>query len=457
MPTPTTHGPPRLPPGPAMPPLIQAIHLALRPAAFLDSCARRYGDCFTIGVPGMARQVVFSHPDAIREIFADDGDALQAGRANVILKPVLGSFSLLVLDGPRHRRDRRLLLPPLHGERMRSFAEDIRSTADRAIDRWPLGVPFPLHREMQAITLEVIFRVVFGLGDDGRFSELRARLIELIAVASNAVWLMPWMQHAGGGWLPWGRILRLQGEIRRLLGAEIARRRAADSDAGADVLSMLLQARDEDGTALTDDELCDEMVTLLVAGHETTATALAWAVHHILAHPPVHAAIAAELTAARHQGLAYDARLAQLTFLDATIKETLRLNPIIPEVGRQLDRPMRIGGRDLPAGVVAAASIYLAHRRPESWPDPDCFSPERFIGRRPSPEEFLPFGGGIRRCVGTAFALYEMRCVLARVLERATLVPAPGYRARIVRRSVTLAPSAGMPVVVTRRSDACTS
>jgi cytochrome P450 len=207
---------------------------------------------------------------------------------------------------------------------------------------------------------------------------------------------------------------------------------------------MLIEARDEHGEGMTDQELRDELVTLLVAGHETTATALAWAFHRILEHPDVLVRLRAEL----RQGAGDPARLE---YLDATVKETLRLNPIVPLVGRRLDRPMRIGGHDLPAGVIAAPCIYLAHRRTERWPEPERFDPERFLGARPTPYEFLPFGGGVRRCLGMAFALYEMKVVIATVLSRVELGLAPGYHVRVVRRNVTLAPSEGMPVVLERR------
>ena len=233
---------------------------------------------------------------------------------------------------------------------------------------------------------------------------------------------------------------------RRSRGAALPARRLRD-----DVLSMLVAARDGDGNPMPDDDLRDQMVTLLFAGHETTATALAWAFYRILQRPDVLAAIRAEHRRVVGSGPFRAEHVARLDYLDATVKEALRLDPIIPDVGRRLTRPMQIGGWELPAGVVAAPSIYLAHRRPDRWPDPQRFRPDRFLGARPGPYEFLPFGGGVRRCLGMAFALYEMKVVLARVLSRIELRLAPGYRARPERRSVTLAPSRGMPVVVAAR------
>src|SRR5213592_1154157 len=229
-------------------------------------------------------------------------------------------------------------------------------------------------------------------------------------------------------------------------------RGAAGAGEGDDVLSMLVAARDDDGQAMSDEELRDQMVTLLLAGHETTATALAWAVHHIIENPDVLASIRTELDRELGDGPLHPGHVMRLEYLDAVVKETLRLRPVIGEVGRVLKRPMRIGGWDLPAGVEASPSIYLVHRRPDVWPDPERFDPQRFVGSRPSPYEFLPFGGGTRRCLGMAFALYEMKVVLAEVLRRVDLVRAPGYRMRMVRRAITFAPSEGMPVVVEKRA-----
>jgi cytochrome P450 len=380
----------------------------------------------------------------VREIFTGDDDDLRAGEANVVLRPLLGVNSVLFLDGDRHARERRLMLPPFHGERMLAYADTMRAITDDVLDRWPVGRPFPIHPEMQAITLEIILRTVFGL-EAGALAVLRDLLRRWIASALNPLLLWPLLQVDFGRMSPWGRLLRLKREIDALLLAEIARRREAGAGERADVLSLLLAARDEEGRPMRDEELLDEMITLLVAGHETTATALAWTFHHLLANPDV-------LEACRAEARASSGGFAQLSLLDAVVKETLRLNPVITEVGRRLTRPMRIGGRDIPAGVAVGPCIYLVHRRPDVWPDPERFDPARFVGTRPSPYEFLPFGGGSRRCLGMAFALYEMKVVLATVLARAELAPMRGYRMKVVRRSITMAPSRGMPVVVTARA-----
>ena len=437
---------PGLPPGPDAPPLLQAMRYVQWPVPFLEECARRFGDTFTVRLPGRPPLVMFSHPDAIREIFSGDADDLHAGESNAILEPLLGRHSLLLLDGHEHLHERRLVQPPFHGERMVAYGSVMQEIARRAIDAWPAGRSFAIQPEMQSITLDVILRTVFGLNEGPRMTELRRELVELLAVSSNPQLLLASLQSGGGA--PRGaaaRPLEARQRVDALLFAEIARRRALADASRTDVLSMLLAARDESGAPLSDQALRDELVTLLVAGHETTATALSWAVHHLLTHPDVRARLADEV-----RGVDDPLALSRLDWLDAVTKETLRLTPIVPMVGRRLTRPMTIGGHALPAGVTAAPSIVLAHRRPERWPDPERFAPQRFLDTKPTPYEFLPFGGGVRRCVGAAFALYEMKIVLAEIVRRVELELQPGYEARVVRRSVTLAPSEGMPVVVRR-------
>ncbi len=436
-----------LPPGPRSAPMVQALHLWLRPIAFVEECRRRHGEAFTLRLPGFPAAVLFSDPEAIRQIFTADAEDLRAGEANVILQPLLGAHSLLLLDGRRHLRERRLLLPPFHGERMQAYGETMRDIADREMAAWPVGRPFPIRRAMQRITLDVILRTVFGVEDGPLLASVRERIERLLAVGTNPTILLPALRRDLGPWSPWGRLVRARREVHDLLAAEIDRRRVPGAPARDDVLSLLVAARDEEGSPMPDDDLRDQMMTLLFAGHETTATALAWTFHRILERPDVLGGIRAEHRRVVGGGPFRAEHIARFDYLDATVKEALRLHPIIPDVGRRLVRPMQIGGWELPAGVVAAPSIYLAHRRPDRWPEPERFRPERFLGTRPGPYDFLPFGGGVRRCLGMAFALYEMKVVLARVLSRVELRPAPGYRARPVRRSVTLAPSRGLPVV----------
>jgi cytochrome P450 len=399
---------------------------------------------------------MFSDPDAIKTIFTGDEEDLRAGEANYRLEPILGKHSLLILDGREHLRERRLLQPPFHGDRMLAYGVVMRDIAAAAVDRWPTtGRPFAVHPQMQGITLDVILRTVFGLDEGPAKRDLRAALLDLLNLGANPQLLLAAQQSSNGkggnGASPAVRFTTARERVDRLLFAEIAARRLADVTHRADILSLLVQATYEDGRPLEDRALRDELMTILLAGHETTATALAWAVSHVLTHPDVRTRILDEL---RETGTAPldPQRVTRLEYLDAVCRETLRLTPIIPLVGRRLTRPMRIGGIDLPAGAVAAPCIYLAHRRPERWPEPERFRPERFLETKPTPYEFLPFGGGVRRCLGMAFALVEMKIVLAEVLTRVELRAAPGYQVRVVRRSVTLAPSEGMPVVVERRA-----
>jgi len=351
-------------------------------------------------------------------------------------------------------------MPPFHGERMQVYGAIMRAITDRVIDAWPLGTAFPIHAETQRITLDVILRAVFGLDEDGTFETLRTRMVEgANVVVDHPMLMMKMLQRDLGPLTAWRRVTQLRGEVDGMLFAEFARRRAeARSDCTenrrdrTDVLSLLLAARDEDGEPMSDGELRDEMVTLLLAGHETTATTLAWVLHYVLAHPDVHARLRDEVAA--FMGADRVPGSADLPFLDATIKETQRLMPIIPMVGRRLQGPTTIGGHEIPAGLVVAPSMYLTHRRPDLWEEPEEFRPERFLGKRPSPYEFFPFGGGNRACLGAAFASFEMKVVLARMLERVELRAVPGYRARIVRRGIAFAPSEGMPIVVERREAA---
>jgi len=440
-----------LPPGPETPPLLQALRWARWPITFLEESAARFGEVFTVRLPGSPPIVMFSSPEALKDIFTGDENDLRAGEANARLEPLLGSSSVLLLDGDQHMRERRLLLPPFHGERMHAYGEAMRAIADRAIDAWPLHETFPIHGRMQAITLDVILKTVFGMDEGAALERLRAQLAELLALASNPLALLGGMQVSKNPRALGSRVQALRAAVDEALYAQIARRRTLGAAGRSDVLSLLLEARSEDGQPMTDRALRDELVTLLVAGHETTATSLAWATSRLLENPEVRARLRTELDAAVAEGRTGPAEIARLPYLDATVKESMRLDPVVPIVGRRLTTPLVIGGVSLPAGVVASPCIYLAHRRPARWPEPNAFKPERFLDSRPTPYEFLPFGGGVRRCIGAAFALYEMKIVLAQVLLRVDLVAAPNYRVRVVRRAVTLAPSDGMPVVVEQR------
>jgi len=425
-----------LPPGPALSGPAQALAWLARPVPFLLRAHAQLGDVFTIRIPQEAPWVVLAHPDAIREVFTGPPDVLLAGEGNEVLRPILGPRSVLLLDGPEHLRARRLLLPPLHGERMHGYGELMREVAEREVASWPAGTAFRLAPRLQAVTLEIILRAVFGMRAGASKEELRAALDDLLTFmarpASFAAIVLLGPRRAAR--IPaFGRVI---GGVDRLVRAEVAARRAArDLEERGDILSLLLQARDAQGNPLSDDELRDELVTLLVAGHETTATALSWALERGLRTPGVMDRLREELAA------------GDTTYVRAVCHETLRLRPVLPVVLRRLTRPMRIGGHDLAAGVKTAPCISLVHRRADVYPEPHRFLPERFLGVTPGTYTWIPFGGGVRRCLGAAFALFEMQAVLTAVATRASLSPASPGAERTARRSITFAPAGGAAVV----------
>jgi len=424
-----------LPPGPKGPNALTAMRFLLRGPHFLEACHARYGDAFTIRLNTGRTVVIVSDPAVVKEIFQAGGDDLHAGAGNVVLKPILGARSVLLLDGPEHLRQRRLMLSPFHGERMRAYGETMRAVAERHVSAWPVGRDFSVHPTMQAITLEIILRTVFGVEEQARVERLAEPMKRLLNSTDQParLLLLQFTRSAGAKpRSPWGRVYALMAPVDALIHEEIAARRA-DPEPRDDILSLLLAARDEDGNGLTDAELRDELMTLLLAGHETTATALAWTVERLVRTPRVLRRLREEL----ESGDSTD-------YLDATIKEALRLRPVVPGVIRQLQRPLTIGKLELPAGVHIAPSIYLVHRRPDVYPDPVAFRPERFLGDdAPGTYEWLPFGGGIRRCLGASFALYEMRIVLETVLRRATLETTDAESEPVKRRFVTYTPRDG--------------
>jgi cytochrome P450 len=429
----------RLPPRPELSRYMMAFGFILHPTRFLEACQEDCGDFFTLR-PTPDRKVVFTvDPDAVKQIFTGDPNVLYAGAGNIVLAPILGPGSTLLLDGAEHLRHRRLLLPPFHGERMRRYGEVMTEVTERHIAQWPRDKRFAVMPSMQAVTLEIIMRVVFGVDDPDRLERLGKplrRLLDMVATR-RSVLALGITAGRNGRFSPWTRFQNARAEADVLLNEEIRARRsdptAPDRD---DIFSMLCCAQDEDGHALTEAELRDELMTLLVAGHETTATALAWTLERVSRHPDV---LAQMLSEQREGGDEY---------LDAVIKESLRLRPVVPAVARELQAPMTLGPWDLPAGVNVAPSIYLLHRRPDLYPDPTAFKPERFVGRNPGTYEWIPFGGGVRRCLGASFALFEMKAVLATILREVQLAPSARSGESTQRRAITLAPARGGRIAV---------
>jgi len=435
------------PPAFALHPALQMVRWIRDPFALLEEGQARYGDAFALRLPRLSQPVyILADPEAVKDVFGLGPDQAHAGKANVILKPLVGEHSLLLLDGAEHIRQRKMMLPAFHGERMQAYGNTMLDMAHDAIDRMPVGAAFPVHRAMQTITLQVILRTVFGVDQGPRFAELADVLTRMLDAGMDPILLFPLMHTDYGRYSPWGRFLRLMARADAIIRAEVGRGREHGIAGRTDVLAMMLDARDEKGRSLGVDELRDELMTLLTAGHETTATALAWALRWILPDASLAARLRAEIATAEGD----PAKITKLELLDATVKEVMRLQPVVPNVARMLQEPARLGGIDFPAGTFVAPSIYLVHRRVSLYPEPQSFRPERFLGFKPAAWEWLPFGGGLRRCIGAAFAIYEMKMVLAALLPRVEMRLAT-ESVRPVRRAVTITPSGGLRVVVTAR------
>ncbi|SRR5581483_9597744 len=410
-----------------------------RPLQTLDQCQARYGDMFTYRLPHEGTWVFVSDPEVVKQIFTGDPRLLHAGAANIVLLPVLGEHSVLLLDEPAHMQQRKLMLPPFHGKRMQAYREVMGRVAAEEIDRWPADAAIRMRPRMQAVTLEIILRAVFGVEEGERLTRLRdelRRALGLLSQRRRVIFLVALGPRRIRSFPPFRRMIE---RIDQLLYEEISTRRGTpDLAERDDILSLLLQARHEDGSPMSDRELRDELMTLLVAGHETTATALSWAIELLSRHP-------AELAKLEDEVESGDGE-----YLDAVIKETLRLRPVIALVLRKLVEPMEIGGRLLPAGVSVAPCIYLVHRRPDIYPEPERFRPERFLERPAGTYTWVPFGGGVRRCLGGAFAEFEMSVVLRELIARRRLLPVGGPE-HPVRSTITNVPSRGAEVVATSR------
>lgn len=426
-----------LPPGPRLPMAVQTAEWVARPWEFMDRAAARYGDTFTMELVREGPIVMVSHPDAVRQIFTAPPELVLAGEANRILLPVVGQNSVLLLDRDAHKEQRRLLMPAFRGNHLQSYMSTMAAIAEAEIACWPRGVPVRLHPRMQALTLEVILRLVFGLENGQRMERLRSALQRTLALTTNA-FAQIFLLVAGPQKMRTALTHRLLSDVDRLLYEEIsARRQQAGLETRTDVLSMLVQADHDDGQPMSDHEIRDELLTLLLAGHETTASGLAWAVERIIRHPAVHSRLVEEVRA--DDGHRY---------VEAVVKETLRMRPVLALVSRRLTRPMEVGGFSLPAGVKVAPSIYLMHRRPDIYPDPGQFRPERFLDNRAGTYTWIPFGGGVRRCLGATFAECEMRIVLRELFNAARLRAVNAKSEPIHRRSITHVPGRGTTVVL---------
>ncbi|HEY1358364.1 MAG TPA: cytochrome P450 [Thermoleophilaceae bacterium] len=427
---------PGLPPGPRWPRAVQTLAWGVRPGPVMLRARKRYGDMFTLRIAQEGHWVMTCDPDTVQQVFKGDPRLLHAGEANKILLPVVGRQSVLLLDEREHMAQRKLLLPPFHGKRMTRYGELIAESAEKELERWPLGTPFQLRPRMQDITLEVIIRAVFGIREESRVDVMRKALSDSLELTSDPLAMTALAVLGPERLYRWRFFQREFDRVNELVFDEIrARRHATDLEERDDILSLLLQARHEDGSAMSDDELRDELMTLLVAGHETTANALSWAMERLVRHPEKLSRLTAEAEAGEDE------------YADAVVKETLRLRPVIAIVVRKLQESMEIGGRLLPAGARIVPSIYLMHRREDIYPEPSRFLPERFLDKPAGTYTWIPFGGGVRRCLGASFAMFEMKTVLATLVTRLQLRPADSQPERAARRAITFVPNRGAEVV----------
>jgi cytochrome P450 family 110 len=444
----------RLPPGPRWPAVGQTLAIVAQPIEFLESCARRYGDTFTLRVlgPNSPPVVFLSRPETIQAIFTQMADALELGKVTHVFRPLVGQQSLIMQAGQRHQRQRQLLMPALHGEAMYRQGELICQLTRSQMADWQVGQALCPRSQMAEISLQVILQVVFGMVPGARYQRLRQLLTQLLEAITSPLYstqfFFPLLQQNLGRWSPWGQFLQQQQQIDALIDAEIAERRSQELGDRADILSVLMAAQDDQGETMGDRELRDQLMTLLLLGHETTASALTWAFYWLHHQPDTLARLHQEIA-----DVTDPATLAQLPYLTAVCKEALRVYPIaLITQPRQVKQPIQLEGYDLAPGTILIPCIYLAHRRAATYAAPDQFQPERFITGKFSPYEFLPFGGGSRSCIGMALALLEMKLILATVVTHWQFTSNQGA-VRPARRGITFVPPAPFRLTIkaTRR------
>lgn len=434
-----------------MSPWWQFVKWIADPLQFQETCRQKYGDVFTIQLGGMGSYVIVGNPQAIQDIFSQDAK-FDIGKGNFLAKPLIGENSLMLMDGARHRRERKLLMPPFHGERLQTYAEQIRQVSLNVASQWPVNQPFVVRSAMQKVSLEVILQVVFGISEGDRYEQLKPLLTEWLNMTDSplrsSILFFKFLQKDLGDWSPWGQMERRKAKVYQLLKEEIEERRGQDNHEATDVLSLMMAARDEEGQAMSDKELQDELLTILFAGHETTATTLSWAFYEIQKHPEVREKLLQELDSLGET--ASPMAIAKLPYLTAVCDETLRMYPVLPVIFPRIAKvPLQIADYSLAADTVMMPSIFLVHYREELYPEPTKFKPERFLENQYSPAEYFPFGGGSRRCLGYALALLEMKLVLATVLSHYHLALAEDKPVKLQRRGFTLAPATGVRMVMT--------
>jgi cytochrome P450 family 110 len=428
----------------------QLIDWVADPLGFQDKYSRKYGDIFTMTLGSLETSVIIGNPQAVQDIFSQDSKFDQ-GRGNEIAEPLIGRNSLMLLDGDRHRRERKLLMPPFHGERLQTYTEQICTIAKQVAGQWQVGQPFVARSAMQQISLEVILQVVFGLSQGNRYQQLKPLLTEWLDMTDSplrsSILFFRFLQRDWGAWSPWGRMKQRQRQVHDLLQAEIEERRTQGNEGQSDVLSLMMAARDENGQAMSDAELRDELVSMLFAGHETTASSLAWAFYQIHRQPTVHQTLLEELDSIGKDPGA--TKVTQIPYLNAVCQETLRMYPVLPVIFPRITQsPIKIAGHWFESDTKIYLSNYLVHYREDLYPNAQQFKPERFLERQYSAFEYFPFGGGNRRCLGYALAQLEMKLVLATILSRYQLALAENQPVTMQRRGFTIAPRNGVRMVM---------
>jgi cytochrome P450 len=417
-----------LPPGPRAPAAIQTFAWWNRSVPFFERCRARYGRRFTIRLLSTPPFVMLTDPEQIREVFTAPPEVLHPGEGALILEPLIGANSVILLDEGKHMEQRKLMLPAFHGEKMQRLSGLMAEVAEREVGSWPRNEPIELHPRLQAVTLEVILRAVFGLDPGERLDAIRARLTQQLEFGASPVSMLPQLQVALAGRGRWARFDRVRAETDEML-FELIEERRAEAGERDDVLAMLLEARHEDGLPMSPQELRDELMTLLVAGHETTASQLAWAFARLARSPEVMRRLMAEIDEGGED------------YLEATIQETMRRRPVIPNAApRLVKQPIEVGGWSYPEGVCLVPNAYLVHHDPEIYPEPYAFRPERFLEKEPGTYTWIPFGGGRRRCLGASFAMLEMRLILRAVLASSELVAPEPEHEPARRRAITISP-----------------
>jgi len=436
------------------PPWLQLINWISDPIEFQQKYSQRYGDIFSMQLSGIGSSVIIGNPKAIQELFNQDSK-FDIGRANDLAEPLIGKNSLMLMDGDRHRRERKLLMPSFHGEKIQVYAKQIIDITEKIANQWKIGESFIVRSTMQKVSLEIILQVVFGLSEGERYEQLKPLLTDWLDMTDSplrsSMLFLKFLQKDWGTWTPWGKMKQRQQQVYDLLQAEIEEKRIKikeqTDNQNNDVLSLMMAVQDENSQPMTDEELKDEMITILFAGHETTATTLSWAFYQIYQNPDVIEKLQLELKNLGENPNPLE--IAKLPYLSAVCQETLRMYPVLPVLFPRIAKsPIKIAGIEFDAETIFMPSVYLVHYREDLYPNPQQFQPQRFLEKQYSPCEYFPFGGGSRRCLGYALAQLEMKLVIATVLSKYQLASLDQQPVKIQRRGFTLAPTGGVKMVM---------